>query len=245
MPVLSSPEGESVGRAVPARGFAQANALVRPRRVLVANGKGGCGKTTLAINIAGWFAASGRTTALLDYDPQGSSLQWLSQRKGGATIHGVAAARRASAAVTRTFLLRLPTGTERVVLDAPAGIRGVELVEMVREVDTIIIPVLPSPIDMHAAAKFIEELLLVGKVRQRSVRVGVVANRVGANAPMYESLERFLRSLSIPFVAKLQESGAYLEAAGGGLSLSEMSDVPAEDLYQWDALMRWIEEKSP
>jgi chromosome partitioning protein len=240
MPVVS-PEGDFVGRVMPARGITHAKVIARPRRVLVANGKGGCGKTTLATNIAGSFAANGRSTALLDYDPQGSSLQWLSQRKSGAPIHGVAAHRRASAAVTRTFLLRLPSDTERVVLDAPAGVRGLELVELVREVDTIVIPVLPSPIDMHAAAKFIQELLLVGKVRQRSVRVGVVANRVGENAPMYESLERFLRSLSIPFVAKLRESGSYLDAAGSGLSVSELSGVAAEDLLQWQALMRWVE----
>jgi chromosome partitioning protein len=94
---------------------------------------------------------------------------------------------------------------------------------------------------MHAAAKFIQELLLVGKVRQRSVRVGVVANRVGDNAPMYQTLERFLNSLSIPFVAKLRESPSYLDAAGGGLSVSEMTGVAEEDLRQWQALMRWVE----
>jgi chromosome partitioning protein len=241
MPVISLSEGESVGKAVPARGFAPATSQARPRRVLVANGKGGCGKTTLAINIAGSFAAGGRSTALLDYDPQGSSLQWLSQRKGGNPIHGVAAHRRGNAGVTRTFLLRLPTGTERVVLDAPAGIKGMELVELVREVDTIVIPVLPSPIDMHAAAKFIQELLLVGKVRQRSVRVGVVANRVAEQAPMYAALERFVRSLSIPFVAKLRESACYLQAAQEGRAVSELGGIDPADLAEWQALMRWVE----
>ena len=158
----------------------------RPRRILVANGKGGCGKTTVATNLAGYYASQNYRTALLDYDPQGSSMHWVSVRREAdyPDIHAVDAHRHPGSRVTRTFQLRIPPETERVVLDAPAGVHGHQLVEMLRDVDAVLIPVLPSAIDIHAVSRFIEELLLVGHVRARQIRVGVIANRVRENSPV-------------------------------------------------------------
>lgn len=194
----------------------------RVRRILVVNAKGGCGKTTIATNLASYYASKEIHPALLDYDPQGSSMQWLASRdEEYFPIHGVAAFRKPTSGMTRTWQMRLPAETERLILDAPAGIHGMPLIDLVRESDTIIIPVLPSPIDIHAASHFIKDLLLVAKVRARSIRVGVVANRVRKNTKVYQSLQRFLDSLHIPFVAYLRDTQNYVQSSEQGLGVSE------------------------
>lgn len=218
----------------------------RLRRILVVNAKGGCGKTTIATNLASYYAAQRRTAALFDYDPQGSSMQWLALRdERHFPIHGIAAFRKPTSGLTRTWQMRLPAETERVILDAPAGINGMPLIDMVREVDTIIVPVLPSPIDIHAASHFIKDLLLVAKVRARAIRVGVVANRVRKNTKVYLSLQRFLDSLHIPFVAYLRDTQNYVQSSEEGLGIHEMSAHKiSNDRAQWKRLMRWIDEEA-
>lgn len=226
------------GMVVPGPALAQ-----RVRRVLVVNAKGGCGKTTIATNLASYYAAKERHAALLDYDPQGSSMQWLASRaEEHFPIHGVAAFRKPTAGMTRSWQMRLPAETERLILDAPAGIHGMPLIDLVRESDTIIVPVLPSPIDIHAASHFIKDLLLVAKVRARSIRVGVVANRVRKNTKVYLSLQRFLDSLNIPFVAYLRDTQNYVQSSEEGLGVSEwQAHKISYDRAQWAKLVRWIE----
>ena len=213
------------------------------RRILVINAKGGCGKTTIATNLASYYASTGRGAALLDYDPQGSSIQWLALRdEQHKPIHGVAAFRKPVSGTTRSWQLRVPAEAERVILDAPAGIQGMPLIDLVRECDTIILPVLPSPIDIHAASHFIRDLLLVAKVRSRAIRVGVVANRVRANTRVYQSLQRFLQSLNIPFVTCLRDTQNYVQAAQDGLGVFEWrGNRVSQDRQQWQALIHWIE----
>lgn len=212
-------------------------------RILVVNGKGGCGKSTIATNLAGYYASAGQKTALFDFDPQGSSLQWLSMRSEQRNpIQGVDAYRR-HGSMTRTFQMRIPPGAERVILDAPAGASGQSLVDMVREADTIIIPVTPSPIDIHATSRFIGELLVVGKVRTRGVRIGVVANRIGKKSDAYFKLEKFLTSLKIPFLARFTDNLDYLRAAEMGMGICELrSKDNRYELSQWKNLIRWLEE---
>ena len=184
------------------------------RRIIVLNAKGGCGKTTLATTLASYYAGQGQSTALLDYDPQGSAMRWLSVRSDEAPpVHGVEAYQRARVDVTRVWQLRVPPQTEQVIIDAPAGVSGQQLVDYVSHVDVILIPVLPSPIDIHAASRFIQDLLLVGKVRTRAIRLGVVANRVKEHTRVFHSLERFLNSLRLPFVARLRNTQYYVRAA--------------------------------
>lgn len=214
------------------------------RRILVINAKGGCGKTTLATNLASYYAVQQRPAALFDYDPQGSSMQWLASRdESSFPIHGVAAFRKPTSGMTRTWQMRLPEETERVILDAPAGVSGMPMIDLVREVDTIIIPVLPSPIDIHAASHFIKDLLLVAKVRSRSIRVGVAANRVRKNTTVYQSLRRFLESLNIPFVAYLRDTQNYVKSAEEGMGIHELhAHLIHKDKAQWKKLIAWIEE---
>lgn len=216
----------------------------RIRRVLVVNAKGGCGKTTISTNLASYYASQQRVAALFDYDPQGSSIQWLSTRDDSRfPIHGVAAFRKPSSGMTRTWQMRLPAETECVILDAPAGVHGMAMIDLVREVDTIIIPVLPSPIDIHAASHFIKDLLLVAKVRSRSIRVGVVANRVRKNTKVYHSLRRFLDSLNIPFVAYLRDTQNYVQSAEEGMGIHELrANQIHKDRTQWKKLIQWLEE---
>jgi chromosome partitioning protein len=215
------------------------------RRILVINSKGGSGKTTIATNLAGYYASRGYVTALFDYDPQGSSIQWLSQRPSDRNrIHGIPAFHKAGLGMTRAFQLRIPPDTERVILDAPAGVNGPQLADLVRRVDAIVVPVVPSPIDMHASSHFIRDLLLVGKVRAYQVQVGVVANRVRENTLGFQALQRFLHTLNIPFVTHLRDTQNYVKSAEVGLGIHELDAVLTQrDMDQWENLLEWLENK--
>ena len=215
------------------------------QRILVLNAKGGCGKTTIATNLAGHFASRGRVTALLDYDPQGSSMKWLSQRSADRSdIQGIAAYQR-RLGVTRSFQMRLPSKAAHVVIDAPAGLSGLQLVEYVQSADVVLLPVLPSPIDIHAAAHFIQDLLLVGKIRSRGTRVGIIANRVRENTLVFRDLERFLTTLGLPLVATLRDSQNYIRAAERGLSILELDGNRVQpDINRWSPLLHWLNEQA-
>ena len=216
------------------------------RRILVLNSKGGCGKTTIATTLASRYACDGFKTALVDYDPQGSSMRWLSQRsKNRPLIHGVDAHRNRAMNVTNTWALRVPPTTERIVIDAPAGVMGHQVLDYVYQIDTIIIPVLPSHIDIHATARFIEDLLLIGKVRQLGIHVGVVANRVKKNTTVYNALERFLATLKLPFITSFRDTQHYIRAAGQGVGIHELWDHRARvDQKHWRPLYHWLENET-
>lgn len=201
----------------------------------------------MATNLASYFVTQDLNTALMDFDPQGSSIRWLSQRpKTAPSIYGVhVASRKNNTGVTRSFQMRVPPETERMIIDAPAGICGNELIDLIRHVDTIIMPVLPSSIDIHAVTRFIQELLLVGKVRQKGLHVAVVANRAKKNTLTYRSLERFLKTLKLPFVTTLRDTQNYVHAAERGIGIHEMWDKRTEsDKEQWRPLTRWLEDAS-
>lgn len=215
------------------------------QKILIINSKGGCGKTTLATNLASYFVTQDLSTALLDFDPQGSSIRWLSQRpKSRPEIYGAhVAGRKNNTGVTRAFQMRVPSSTERMIIDAPAGVTDYELTDLIHFADTIIVPVLPSSIDIHAVTRFIEELLVVGKVRQKGVNVAVVANRAKKNTLTYKSLERFLRTLKLPFVTTLRDTQNYVHAAERGIGIFEMWDKRTDDdKAQWRPLLRWLDE---
>lgn len=214
------------------------------QRILVLNAKGGCGKTTIATNLAGYFAHRGMVTALMDYDPQGSSMVWLKLRDADRPdILGIAAYQRRRG-VTRSFQLHTPENVERIIIDSPAGIHGLQLLDYLQSVNTVLLPVLPSPIDIHAAAHFIQDLLLIGKIRSRGIRLGIVANRVRENTLVFRDLERFLATLGIPLVAKLRDSQNHMHAAKQGLAIHELIGSRADlDRERWDALFRWLNEE--
>lgn len=214
-------------------------------RIVVINSKGGCGKTTISTNLASFYAANGNSTALFDYDPQGSSMRWLRSRPDeAAEIYGAAAHQSAARSTTMSWLMRLPIETERLIIDTPPGLKGSALIEQIKGADCILIPVLPSPIDIFATADFIRDLLLEAKVRKTRTRIGIIANRVKKNTLAFQALERFLRTLSIPVVARLRDSLNYVKASDEGLGIHELKGKPIYvDKMHWHGLCDWIEQR--
>jgi len=214
------------------------------RKIVVLNPKGGCGKSTLAINLAGYLAAQNNNVALMDFDPQGSSMRWLKIRpEDSAPIHGIAAFNLHGSA-TRSWQLRVPTDIKYLVVDSPASVPAINLAELTSGAHAILIPVLPSDIDVHAASNLMKDLLLIAKVSRRMGRVGVVANRVRENTLAYRKLMRFLQSLSISVVGVLKDSQNYVHSAELGLSIHEMqASRVRQDLDRWEPIFDWLEEK--
>ena len=197
---------------------------------LVINSKGGSGKTTVTTNLATFFASQGVPTTILDYDPQGSSLNWLRICDRSATcLFGANAAPQKGMRI-RSIEAHVPADTRQLLIDAPAGASGLLLQEMLSRTNNIVIPVAPSPFDIYATANFVKDLLLVGRIRSRSIRLAVVANRVRSSSPVYRPLERFLGSLSLPFLTRISDSEVYIRAAETGVGIFEMdaSEASAE-----------------
>ncbi|MGD8910519.1 MAG: ParA family protein, partial [Chromatiales bacterium] len=140
------------------------------KRILILNGKGGCGKTTIATNLAGYYASSGTPTALIDNDPQGSSTKWLDTRSQElSAIHGVYAGKPTPCGVTRAFTLRVPAETRREIIDTPASLKRLEMMDLLRKASAVIVPLLPSAIDRHVTLDFLSELTTL--CRQMSMQL--------------------------------------------------------------------------
>ncbi len=216
-----------------------------PRTILVANAKGGCGKTTLATNLAAYFANSGRNTALADYDPQGSSSYWLQLRSEDARkIAGIAAHTQPGAHETRNFHNRLPRDIQRVVVDTPAGLNGTHLYNHIRDADLIVVPILPSPIDIHSAEKFIHDIQITACLRENNKKILVIANRVRKNTVMFGELNNFLRELGLPRVTYTRDSQLYTRAAAAGLGIADIGNAQAErEREHWVRIGSWIENQ--
>jgi chromosome partitioning protein len=214
------------------------------KKIVVLNTKGGCGKSTIATNLAACHAMAGFNTTLMDYDPQGSSMRWLSKRdETRPKVNGVSAFER-SARVTRSWQLRVPMQTERLIVDTPAGLDAQRLTEITRNAHAVIVPVLPSDIDIHAASRCIADLLLVARIDRREERIAVVANRAKKNTRVYHALTRFLVSLDIPFVASFRDTQNYITCSELGIGIHEITDTRAlRDRRDWQPLLDWIESR--
>lgn len=228
------------------------------RSILVMNSKGGCGKSTIATNLAAYYARAGQSVLLADFDPQRSSLQWLEARPAERPhIEGLAGFEPG---------FRLPRSADIVIYDAPAGVHGSQITALVRRAQTILIPVLPSATDMRATARYIHELLLVSKVSRKETRLATIANRVheppaltraaetalsnihlpwqSTASQVYRPLERFLTRLRIPFVASLPDSPSYALADARGLGICELGDTRSSwDFVRWQPLVNWLESR--
>lgn len=217
-----------------------------PHHVLIANSKGGCGKTTLSTNLCAYFTSQGVATVLRDYDPQGSSLHWHQLRKGQSglkPVRQVVDANKQAMGMTQSFLLRLQRDTEVVIMDTPAGLELNRLRELVMKADSIVIPVMPSASDIHAAAHFIELLLLQARAKSLSKRIGVVANRVRQGTDTYTKLKRFLNCLDLPFLAQIRDSQTYADAGHQGMGIMEMEQNKHwQYRADWQPLLDWLDQ---
>lgn len=212
-----------------------------PNRLLVANAKGGSGKTTIATNIAAYLANNDCQVSIIDHDPQGSSSQWVKERNESLQgISCVEAYKKHDGHSTRSFQLKVPQETRYIISDTPAGISGVELSEHIRHCDAILIPIVPSAIDIRAATSFIKDVLLCPGFRRQPKPIAVIANRVKRNTVGYSKLEIFLRSLHIPFVATIRDTQRYVRAAEVGMGLYDFSNPNADDLKEWQPLVQWL-----
>jgi chromosome partitioning protein len=208
-------------------------------KVVVLNPKGGSGKTTLAFSLAGYLASTGRKVGLLDMDRQGSSTHWLQNRPDGLpTIHAVPVPEGDSGTVA------VPADVDHVVIDAPAGLSGEQLIDYTWGAHAILVPVLPSDLDIHAASRLISQLLLKAQVSRRNGRLGIVANRVKERTVAYKQLLRFLDRLSINLVGTLRDSQNYTYAAAGGCCIHDMAPSQVrKDTEQWTAITEWLESR--
>jgi chromosome partitioning protein len=214
-------------------------------RILVVNGKGGCGKTTIATNLAAAYARLGYCVALTDHDSQASSTQWLEQRAAPLpTIHLIPAHQRTSMYQTRSFQQRMPHDVERIIIDTPSAVNDRDLDTLLRGIDAILVPLLPSSIDIRAGGRFITQLLAHRSYRIHPVPVGVIANRVRQNTTTHTKLQQFLEGLHVPTVATFRDSALYTRLADEGTGIfDDVSDSSAErEGLEWSKLMHWIDD---
>jgi len=213
-------------------------------RILVINGKGGSGKTTVSTNLAAYFAQKNETTALLDADPQGSSDYWTKLRAPELPlIYGFKI--DTTSRTTMSFQLRAPQSTKWLITDAPPGLTGMALDDLVRNHDLILIPVMSSEIDIRASARFIGELLLTQNMRRKRRPIGVIANRVKQQTTSWASLQRFLESLRIPHPASLRDTQNYVRAYAEGKGIANYTQqTHARDNEDWKQIAKWIEAEN-
>lgn len=207
------------------------------RKIMVINSKGGSGKTTVATNLASYLASQNKKVVLMDYDPQGSSMAWLEARSAAKTpIQGIPAYKRNAHRPSRN--------ADFVVMDAPAGLHGGALSKMVNKAQTILIPVLPSPIDMRAAGDFIAEIKKTSLVQRKKAKLALLANRSRDFTNIYWDLDDFLSRQRIPFLTMLRDSQHYIRGAERGLGIFDMAPAATDlDREQWQPIVKWVKSK--
>lgn len=206
------------------------------RSILVANPKGGSGKTTVATNLSGLFAASRRRVVLADMDRQQSALHWL-QRRGQHLPAIVPWGADTDKKGIRAY------DPHWVIIDSPAGLRGDKLTELVRKAELVVVPVAPSAFDMEATREFLGALRAEKPIKKGESQVAVIGNRVDGRTQAATELEEFLVSLELPILSYLRDTQLYVHCARDGMTLFDVSPSrAAAELEQWRPIGRWLKK---
>jgi chromosome partitioning protein len=214
------------------------------QKIVVLNPKGGCGKTTLATNLASLYAVRGPPPTLVDGDPQGFSTRWLEKRPAHRPpIHGLRLDGAAFSAAA-PLVPRAHAESRTVIVDLPAAVPHEQLHAYTYLADQVLLPILPSDIDIYAATRFIAELLLDVQLDRREQKLAIVANRVRSHTKSYQALMRFLGSLKIPLIASLRDSQNYVQASSLGIGVCELPAYRAEaDVAALGAIVGWLDRR--
>lgn len=214
--------------------------------IVVVNSKGGAGKTTLSTNLASFFAAQGKKVALKDYDSQGSTTYWAKRRSKHLNPIQVIPMYKQVVGSTSSFAQRPERGTEIMIIDSPSGTDVMHFKPVLDQADIILVPVLPSSIDIHAASRFIAQLLLKAKVSRSQNNLAVIANRARKNTLVYRKLEKFLESLGIPFIATLRDTQNFVKASEQGMGVIDMQgEALFKDHKSIKTIVAWLEQQLP
>lgn len=201
--------------------------------IVVANPKGGVGKSTLATQVAGFLASSGHTVMLGDVDRQQSSRMWLKLRP-----EGLPPIRPWD--IPTEGVVRAPKGTTHVVLDTPAGLDGRQLDEVMRHADKVLVPLQPSLFDIHATHDFLREMAT--RRRQAQVQAGIVAMRLKEGTISADQLRHFLGTLDVPVIGQLRDTQNYVHLTARGLTLWDVAPSRVQrDLDQWAPIVSWLQ----
>ena len=210
--------------------------------LVVANPKGGSGKTTLATNVAGWLAGRKQRVVLADFDPLRAASEWLQRRPslfpaiGGWAPDGARSEKRGE------IKGELP---QWLVIDTPAELHGESLRDAMRRADILLVPVSPSAFDMGATRHFLDQIADYKAVKKGDIAIGLVAMRVDSRTNSAGELDEFLKELRYPLVAHLRQTQVYVYCARDGLTVFDLPRSRAEqDWEQWRPLTRWVAKQA-
>lgn len=199
--------------------------------ILIANPKGGSGKTTLSTNIAGYLASQGHRVMILDIDRQKSATQWLTNRPFEFPIIDLA-----------EDIENIPVEADWLVIDSPAGLHGKNLESILKNVSMVVVPIAPSIFDIQASREFLERLNQEKSVRKGKIFVGLVGMRMAPLTRAATQLEQFIERLDLPVLAYLRETQVYVNAAFEGKSLFDLPpSLAAREIEQWEYLLKWLD----
>lgn len=211
-------------------------------RILVANSKGGCGKTTLTTSLAGYFARSGRRTTLVDCDPQASAIAWCALRPAHLPRVHALASNDPAHGLNAGWMLRVPPTTQVMLIDTPAGLRAHEFERFARHADALVIPIVPSPIDLRATLAFFDMVRKLQEVRSGRLRIALVASRLRERTRAAKHLEATLERLTQAAKIRVRDSQVYVALAENGRSVFDDDGSTARPhRADWTPLLDWLE----